>query len=179
MGSALTSQREIIDEIKVQERVGGEGGVSRSAPVDHELQMALIEWSDRLSVGCGWIDTEHRRLIDLLNGLHEALNNGAARERLGLILDGLVDYTVTHFAHEESEMARQKYPLSLTHHIEHADLTRQVLELQASYRAGEATALSLEVMWFLRDWLSKHILETDLKLGAFLRDQQPALPKAG
>jgi hemerythrin len=134
--------------------------------------MALMEWNDRLSVGVQMIDTDHKHLVSLVNELHDAVKAARGKEVLGHVLDGLITYTKTHFAREESEMARSNYPQADAHRKEHTDLARQVLDVQAKYKAGNSAVLSMEVMSFLRDWLLKHIQGSDRALGTYLQAQK-------
>lgn len=131
-----------------------------------------MEWNDRLSVGVEMIDGDHKKLVGMVNELHDAIRAARGKEVLGTVLDGLVSYTKTHFGHEEVEMAKFKYPAAAAHLKEHQALTKQVLEVQAKYKAGNHAVLTMEVMAFLRDWLLKHIQGTDKALGAFLMQQQ-------
>jgi hemerythrin len=131
-----------------------------------------MEWNDRLSVGLEMIDNDHKHLVSLVNELHDAVKAARGKEALGHVLDGLISYTRTHFAREESEMAKFKYPQATEHIQEHTTLARQVLEVQAKYKAGNTAVLSMEVMAFLRDWLLKHIQASDKALGRFLAEQK-------
>ncbi len=134
--------------------------------------MALMEWNDKLSVGVDMIDGDHKRLVAMVNELHDAVLQARGKEVLGKVLDGLISYTKTHFGREEVEMAKFKYPKAPDHLREHAALAKQVLDVQAKYKAGNTAVLSMEVMAFLRDWLLKHIQHSDKALGAFLIDQK-------
>lgn len=129
--------------------------------------MPLITWNDSLSVNVQEIDSQHKRLVELINQLHDAMSQGRGREVMGKVLDGLISYTRTHFAYEERLMAARAYPSLAQHKAEHDALTKQVLDLQSQFLAGQAV-LTLQVMKFLKDWLSNHILEVDKKLGAYL-----------
>ena len=86
----------------------------------------------------------------------------------GKILDGLVSYTKFHFEREEQFFAKTGYPNSHAHKKEHDDLTRQVLSVQAKYTGGEVATLSMEVMDFLKTWLTSHIQGSDQKYSAHL-----------
>lgn len=134
--------------------------------------MALMDWNDRLSVGVEIIDSDHKKLVAMVNELHDAVKAARGKEVLGKVLDGLVAYTKTHFGHEEAEMARTKYPQTAEHTKEHVSLTKQVLDVQKKYQAGNTAVLSMEVMAFLRDWLLKHIQGSDKALGTFLTAQK-------
>lgn len=130
--------------------------------------MAFLDWNDGLSVGVGDIDSEHRELVSMLNDLHGALARGEGRTALSGVLDRLVKYTQSHFAHEEDLMRRYGYPDSWRHTNEHRELTKQVLEVEEKFDQGKILGLPIELMAFLRDWLANHIKNVDAKFGAFL-----------
>lgn len=126
--------------------------------------MALLAWSDIFSVGVKEIDEQHKKLLELANRLHEAMQGEAEREVLGQILDDLVVYTQTHFAYEERLMDRYHYALTQRHKLEHAELVKVVVDMQQRFVHHDA-ALTREVMNLLRDWLSRHIMNSDQRLG--------------
>lgn len=45
--------------------------------------MAFINWSDKLSVGVQQMDMQHKRLVELINELYEAMNSGKGNDVLG------------------------------------------------------------------------------------------------
>lgn len=49
-------------------------------------------------------------------------------------------------------------------------LVAKALDLQKKFTQGQ-TAITMETMTFLRDWLQHHILESDKMLGKFLSVQ--------
>ena len=132
--------------------------------------MALMDWNDKLSVGVEMIDGDHKKLVAMVNELHDAVREARGKEVLGRVLDGLIAYTKTHFGREEVEMTKFKYPRAPEHFKEHAALAAKVIEVQTKYKAGNSAVLSMEVMAFLRDWLLKHIQASDRALGVFLID---------
>jgi hemerythrin len=134
--------------------------------------MALMEWNDKLSVGVDMIDGDHKRLVAMVNELHDAVRAARGKDVMGKVLDGLIEYTKTHFGREEAEMKKFNYPKAADHLREHAALAKQVIDVQAKYRAGNTAVLSMEVMAFLRDWLLKHIQASDRALGVFLIEQK-------
>jgi hemerythrin len=130
--------------------------------------MTLVEWNEKMSVGVSIIDDEHKNLLGMLNELYNAMVSKQSDEALGKVLDGLIAYTVYHFKHEEALFARTRYPAAAEHEKEHADLTKQVLDVQKQYREGASATLSTEVLNFLRKWLLAHILRSDKKYGLHL-----------
>lgn len=129
--------------------------------------MRLFSWSDDLSVGHKFIDDDHRKLVDMVNDFHEAMQEGKGNEVINKVLDDLTKYTREHFRREEAEMQRIRYPQYLAHKLEHDKLLAEVSELQASMRSGKAM-LSIKVSKFLRDWLLTHIKQTDKLLAKAL-----------
>ena len=132
--------------------------------------MALMAWSDNLSVNVTQIDEQHKKLVGMLNDLHDAMKQGKGSDASGNVLSGLVQYVATHFATEEKLMKEHAYPEYLKHKIEHDALTKQALDLQKQLQEGKPV-LTVELMKFLKDWLSNHILGTDKKYGPYLNSK--------
>ncbi len=128
--------------------------------------MAFFNWSDTLSVGVKAADDDHKKLIDMLNRLHEGMKDGRGKEVVGQVLDDLVSYTKFHFAREEEFFAKTGYP-AVEHKQEHKELVKQVEELQSRYKSGEC-ALTIDTLNFLKDWLNIHIQSTDKKYSGHL-----------
>ncbi|MGE4343810.1 MAG: bacteriohemerythrin [Geoalkalibacter sp.] len=132
--------------------------------------MPLIEWDESFSVNIDRIDREHRKLIDLINQLNEAMLEQKAQKAMTAIVTEMVDYAQTHFATEELYMEEFHYPDLDLHRVEHQKFIEKTDELCRRVSQGEFV-LSLEVMRFLRDWLKSHILGTDKKYAPFLNEK--------
>jgi hemerythrin len=130
--------------------------------------MALISWNDTFAVNIKKIDDQHKSLIDLVNQLHDAMKAGKGSTALGPILSDLINYTSFHFSTEEAYFQQYAYPDKASHKKEHDDLTQKAKSLQASHKEGKLT-VTIEVMNFLKDWLSNHILTSDKKYSPYLR----------
>lgn len=128
--------------------------------------MAFITWDDTLDVGVAAFNEDHRRLVGMVNELHAGIVSGLGISQMTYILDGLVDYTRTHFRREEELMAKLAYPDLKAHRREHYDLMVQVADFQARLREGKAS-FTIELMSFLRDWLVTHIKGTDMSYRDF------------
>lgn len=132
--------------------------------------MALFVWSDRYSVNINEIDNQHKKLVDLLNSLHDSMKAGRGNEVLGKTLTELIQYVGTHFATEEKLFRTYGYPEYSAHKAEHDKLTQKAIELQKNFQQG-APVLTVEVLGFLKDWLQNHILGTDKKYSQFLNSK--------
>ncbi len=129
--------------------------------------MPIILWNDSYSVRVREIDEQHQRLIALINALYEAMTSGRGKDVLSSTLSELVDYTRSHFSYEEQRMRACQYPDYAAHKKEHEALTERVVQLQKRHEMGEA-ALTVEVMVFLKEWLTNHILEKDKKYSPYM-----------
>jgi len=109
-------------------------------------------------VGVPLVDEDHKKLVSMVNELFSACFAGVGDEAVSAILDKVIDYTQYHFAHEEEFLRERASPSLEPHAEEHRKLTEQVLAI----RQQGASALSEDVLEFLRDWLTHHILETDM-----------------
>jgi hemerythrin len=129
--------------------------------------MAFMDWSDTFSVGVELFDTQHKRLIALVNELHDGMRAKKGKEAVDKVLDGLVEYTKTHFAAEEAAFKANRYPEAEAHAKEHADLIAKVSELHEKHHKG-SLFVSVEVLDFLAAWLKNHIMSTDKRYGPYL-----------
>lgn len=128
--------------------------------------MSLITWEESYSVKITLIDTQHKKLIGLINALHDAMKERKAKEVLGAIIDELANYTIDHFKVEEKYFDEFKY-LKATQHIkEHTNFVSKVAAFKDDFDNGKMM-LSMEVIDFLKDWLLNHIKKTDMAYSDF------------
>ncbi|MBC35283.1 MAG: hemerythrin [Bacteroidetes bacterium] len=126
--------------------------------------MAIFIWQDKYSVRVKETDEQHQKLIEILNELASAMSRGKGREVLQATLENMVIYTKQHFNEEEKYFDDLDYPEADQHRLEHKKLMEQVLTFQAEYEAGRVN-MTVEIILFLKDWLIKHISETDKVFG--------------
>ncbi|MFA4824920.1 MAG: bacteriohemerythrin [Methanoregula sp.] len=119
-----------------------------------------MEWTDELSVNVKEIDDQHKKLIALINKLHDAMRAGQGKHVLEETLQELAAYTVYHFQTEEKYMQQFKYPGYLKHKAEHTAFVKKVTDFQKDF-ASNRLGVTIELMNFLKDWVNKHIRETD------------------
>jgi hemerythrin len=103
----------------------------------------FIEWSNELSVGIEEIDAQHKVLVDLLNQIHEAIQQRQGTEATSQIIERLGEYTRIHFAVEESLMRILHYPDYERHKEEHDRLIDQLNGFRTNWsRARVRSVLS-------------------------------------
>ena len=132
--------------------------------------MPLLNWNESYSVKIAQIDSQHKKLVDIINDLHNSMKAGKSKEVLGKILNQLIDYTANHFKTEEDLFSKYGYPESTTHKRQHGDFVGQVTKYKSDYENGKSV-LSIDIMVFLKDWLLEHIAGTDKKYSSFLNSK--------
>ena len=132
-----------------------------------------IEWSEKLSVGFALIDSQHKELIDRVNMLLTAMAEGQGKSKLREVIGFIQDYVVIHFGTEEQLMEKQAYPSIKLHKMEHEKLVDEFLEKKAAMENGSPTSADvIKTYNWLADWVTNHIKQTDVKLGAFLKQRK-------
>ena len=129
--------------------------------------MPLIEWSNELSVGIDSIDEQHKKLVNMINALNDAMQTGSSNDLLGKIFSGLAAYTQKHFAYEENMFAEYGYTDSEEHKRQHNELIAQVVELKEKFMENPQGTISADLMQFLKRWLTNHIMRTDKDYAEF------------
>ena len=132
--------------------------------------MSLMSWKESYSVNIAQIDQQHKKLVELINALHDAMTKGKAKEVLDKVLNDLVSYCANHFKVEEQLMAGNGYPDYNEHKEKHDKMTAKVLSLKKDVAAGKRL-ISIDVMKFLEQWLDKHIMGTDRQYAPFLNSK--------
>jgi len=132
--------------------------------------MVLFTWTDDLSVKVNEIDEQHKKLISLINNLHDAMLEKRGKQALENTLQELASYTVYHFQTEEKYMQKFNYPAYASHKIQHDAFVKKVSDFQKDFQANKL-GLSIELMKFLRDWVSNHIKQIDQQYsGTFIQN---------
>lgn len=130
--------------------------------------MAFVDWKPEYSVGNLEIDQQHRKLVDIINNLHDSMKLGGKPEDLKRVLNDLVNYTRFHFSHEEKVMERAGYADLANHKRVHRAMVEQVEQLRKEVESSRA-GFSIKLMGFLKKWLTDHIMGTDQKYAPSLK----------
>ncbi len=126
----------------------------------------IFPWNENFATGIESIDTQHKRLIELLNILVGHLAYQADAPVLNKIFDELKSYTADHFSSEEliwNEYFKDDAWLHW-HKDAHADFISKVIELKAKETQETADKVIEEIVNFLTHWLALHIIESDKRM---------------
>ncbi len=131
--------------------------------------MSLIQWKDSYSVKILQFDNQHKKLVGMINNMHDAMSEGKGNKVVSEILQDLIRYTQHHFRSEEELMQKHGYPEMDKHLAEHQKLTSKVTDYLSRFNSGER--ISINFMQFLTDWLTEHIQRTDHKYTEFFQNK--------
>jgi len=128
--------------------------------------MQTFVWSPRYETGIGLMDGQHRRLVDLINGLGDAIvsgETGAADDRRRLYA-ALLAYARVHFSEEEALMAEHGLASDVIarHHDLHRQFVRQIEQMRGDGDMSRERAQDLNR--YLASWLMLHILGEDKEI---------------
>ena len=118
----------------------------------------MTEWTPNLSTGNDLLDDQHKAIFEWLAELESAATD--ERTLFGAYaITRLKNFTRTHFAAEEALMKEAGYPGLAEHIAEHEAFRARLAEIHLK-SIGED--VSPETVRFLTDWLTHHIVETDM-----------------
>lgn len=120
--------------------------------------MAKLEWTNALATGIEVIDNQHMRIVEMINQLDDAIA-GHDNTVVGEVIENLIDYTLSHFAFEESLMEDAGYEFLRAHKRVHELFVKRVSEYRMRFTAGEDVAGELNGL--LSRWLFNHIKSDD------------------
>lgn len=120
--------------------------------------MTFMVWDPSLDTGIEVIDEQHKGIVKFINELHDAATTGD-RDKVGEVLNGLINYTVSHFAFEEDMLEQHNYHLINAHKKVHEAFINRVNKYKEDHEKGKNIALALSGE--LQIWLSNHIKNED------------------
>lgn len=126
-----------------------------------------FRWTQSDSVNIAVLDRQHQQLFETVNDLDQALSAGEGNLVIEPVLDRLVEYALVHFAAEESLMQEHDFPGLPTHRTQHEMFRHKVAEYLEEHRAAKA-GVPVSLLFFLKDWLKRHVQKTDKQYSAFL-----------
>lgn len=117
-----------------------------------------ISWTSDLDTGIDVIDKQHQQIVVYINELEDAQNR-KDNALVSKVLFELVDYTMSHFAFEESLQEEAGYKFCKPHKRIHDLFVKRVGEYVTRFKLGED--IIDEVHTMLVYWLIHHIKSDD------------------
>lgn len=130
--------------------------------------MITYEMKPEYYTGIEAIDKEHARLFELAQETHGLLYNDLLQDKTdGLVhlISELINYTRTHFSHEEEYLRSINYPHIQAHIAQHRHFEDQLMafdidSVENDFEGQDETVENL--LDFLVNWLVSHILKVDM-----------------
>lgn len=128
-----------------------------------------IEWPKSLQTGVSDIDEQHQMLASMINMAHTRLTENNSRSETEAFIRDLMSYALYHFDTEEELMLMHDYYQAEReqHCREHRHFSAAIARFQQDIHLGKLVSRD-ELLGFIREWLTIHIMNTDIKLGEFL-----------
>ncbi|QHI69464.1 bacteriohemerythrin [Tichowtungia aerotolerans] len=130
--------------------------------------MEKINWTDKFNIGHPEIDRQHRQLIEMLNRLTGTPDVTTSSETVSDILHNMTQYAQIHFRTEENLLKTVEYPDLKAHKKEHLAYRKKIVDLCKHTMLGFHDVPE-ELLRYLHDWWSDHILVEDMKYRDFLQ----------
>ena len=141
------------------------------------LMINILTWDESLRTGFEEVDLQHKKLIRIIDDVHEAMQSPSADYALQMSknLKKLTDYTLYHFSEEETFMKQHGYPDFAAHKLAHdAFIERLNGQIGALPQSGPDDGYRF--YRYLGNWLLSHIAKADQAWAAYIREQSPAAP---
>ena len=126
----------------------------------------IFKWKDRFKTGIEEIDNQHKRLFDIGSELYKvvSLDDGSDHyDEIIKLLNELSDYTKYHFDYEEKLMEKYNYNDIKNHKEEHQRFIDKLNETLAQDIDMNQKQVVLDMIEFIINWVSSHIVGTDFK----------------
>jgi len=134
--------------------------------------MALFEWTDDLSVGNKTIDNQHKGLVNILNEVYAAVRAQKSIEDFSPFIIKLLRYAREHFETEEQMMEDRGFPHIEEHKKQHAYFLDQIDSMGEKIE-NKKKSTNAELLVFLKNWLVKHIKESDSRYTKYALNWSP------
>lgn len=127
------------------------------------------KFSDELITGNALIDEQHKELIDKINDLIRACENGDGKVKAMKTLNYLEDYTNFHFTSEEALQEEIGYPGIAEHKAKHQEFVNTVKELfeMLEEQEGPTEAFVSQVNRNVIEWFYQHIQGFDRSVAEY------------
>lgn len=142
------------------------GGMSGQTQME---EIMYAEFDDTLVTGNEMIDGQHKELIEKINKLLGACENGDGKVKAVQTLVYLAEYTEFHFGEEEKLQEEISYPGIKEHKREHEKLRNTVTELREMLEESEGPTdeFVAQVEKNVVKWLYNHIKGFDRSVAEY------------
>ncbi len=124
----------------------------------------LFKWRDAFRLDIPEIDSQHQKLFEIGSRLYEIISlkdNYDHYDEIMQIIDELRDYAKYHFSYEEKLMREKNFEGYDIHKAEHNFFIKRIAAINVEDIEEDQSKVMLDMVTFIADWISGHILKTD------------------
>jgi hemerythrin len=125
-----------------------------------------LEWEyEKMTTGLPDIDDEHKEWIRRFNEFDSAIAGQKGQDHIESALRFYLQYTESHFAHEEAYMTQYQCPAAAANQAAHQAFRVQLYEIEGWVKQEGSSlfeVVSLKLM--LEEWMTNHICTIDVQL---------------
>jgi len=130
----------------------------------------FIEWDEKYSVKVKELDDQHKKLFAMLNEMSDAVEDGKGFLVVNKVVSSMTSYVKVHFTAEEELMQKYGYPEFQKHKTAHEQFVERVVSFEKGLDRRKF-GLPKDVLTFLKDWLTTHILKEDMQYSSFFSEK--------
>ncbi|MCI6918950.1 MAG: bacteriohemerythrin [Lachnospiraceae bacterium] len=133
-------------------------------------------FTSKYMTGITLVDDEHRRLFEIIRETNDLIHEEFLHDKYDEIvrlINELRAYTEFHFSDEEALMERIQYPGLDAQKRAHSAFIERLVEIDLNdldEMDDHQQEYLLDLIRFLLDWLTNHILACDCKIGEYMRE---------
>ncbi|NTV89461.1 MAG: hemerythrin family protein [Clostridiales bacterium] len=126
----------------------------------------MFNWKEEYCFGLSEIDSQHQKLFEIGSrfsytaSLEDDFDH---YDEIIQILEELTDYTEYHFQYEESLLQQANYPEYDKQTFEHTFFVKRLKKISNKDLEASQKEAMTEIISFLSDWITGHILDSDTK----------------
>jgi hemerythrin len=132
----------------------------------------MFEMKEEYKLGVAHIDEQHEKLFEIGESAYKLLIDKFSYDKYDKII-GIIEelrkYTIIHFRDEEDYMESISYNKIFIQKVQHSNFIKEINQLDLSKIDDNQDEYIMQILVFLSNWLTNHIVEQDLKI-VFGRD---------
>lgn len=139
--------------------------------VNFKGDMMGLAWTEHLSVGNAIIDSDHKKIIAMVNGAEYMIKKKDSFA-LSEAFEQIEHWLRVHFANEEMIAQAVKFPFA-KNHLEHEYVLKAICRIReaiAGWNGVWDEGAAKQYAEFLSDWLAHHVIMEDMLMKSVLQN---------